>query len=81
MKVIPIAYDDVGSPIDDTQASFVNLTADEDIVETEEFFKDKDVNKFNLSLLQALDSIRASSAWVKHAKGDVSEWLARQSPK
>lgn len=55
----------------------MKLTTDEDLAQAQAFFKDKDTAKFNLSYLQALDSIRASSAWLKRSEEDVSGWLAR----
>jgi len=55
--------------------SFENLSTEADLAETDAFFKDKDISKFNLSLHQALDSIRANIAWLKRSKDDVEVWL------
>ena len=41
--------------------------------------QDKDVSKFNLSLTQALDSIRANAVWLDRSKDDILEWLTEFS--
>ncbi|KAG9007087.1 Aminopeptidase 2 mitochondrial [Tulasnella sp. JGI-2019a] len=55
--------------------NFQDLTSDEDAKETAEFFKDKDVSKFNLALAQSLDSIHANAKWLQRSKDDVASWL------
>ncbi|KAG8887646.1 Aminopeptidase 2 mitochondrial [Tulasnella sp. 332] len=55
--------------------NFQDLTSEEDAKATEEFFKGKDVSKFNLALAQALDSIHANAKWLERSKGDVTSWL------
>lgn len=47
------------------QYSFHSLSTEADAKDLEEFFKDKDVSKFNLGLHQALDTIRAHDAVIK----------------
>lgn len=59
--------------------SIMNLSKDEDIVHIQKFYKDKDVSKFNMALEQSLDSIRASSAWLKRSREDVAQWLSKHS--
>jgi len=55
--------------------AFKDLTREADAKELEEFFKDKDVSKFNLSLNQALDTIRSTDALIKRSTDDVVQWL------
>ncbi|KAF8633724.1 hypothetical protein AX17_004382 [Amanita inopinata Kibby_2008] len=47
----------------------------QDYDEVAEFFKDKDTSKYNLSLAQVLDSIRARSAYIERSSEDLWEWL------
>ncbi|KAJ7582802.1 leucyl aminopeptidase [Mycena floridula] len=58
------------------QLIFTPLTAQKDYVDTEAFFKDKDTSKYHMALAQALDSIRARSAFIEHSSKDLSTWLA-----
>ncbi|KDR73449.1 hypothetical protein GALMADRAFT_71758 [Galerina marginata CBS 339.88] len=53
---------------------FYSTQADYDTVEA--FFKDKDTSKYNKSLAQGLDSIRARTAYVERATEDLKEWLS-----
>ncbi|KAH8922078.1 hypothetical protein BT69DRAFT_1335019 [Atractiella rhizophila] len=53
----------------------VRFTAESDAQEVEAFFEDKDTSMYKKSLDQALDTIRARTAWLKRDAGDVEEWL------
>ncbi|KAL9714866.1 Aminopeptidase 2 mitochondrial [Leucoagaricus gongylophorus] len=55
--------------------SFNFLSTEEDLRETEAFFKDKDTSKYSLALAQSLDSIRARTQWLKRSTGDLEGWL------
>jgi aminopeptidase 2 len=46
------------------QDTFTDLSSEKDYQDTVEFFKDKDTSKYNQSLAQALESIRAKIAWI-----------------
>ncbi|KAH8117511.1 peptidase family M1-domain-containing protein [Phellopilus nigrolimitatus] len=59
--------------------SFKKLSSEADAKDTEEFFKDKDVSKYNLSLSQALDTIRAHAAVLERSTDDVVQWLEEWS--
>jgi aminopeptidase 2 len=47
------------------QYSFTDLSAEKDYQDTVEFFKDKETSKYNQSLAQALETIKAKTAWVE----------------
>jgi len=57
---------------------FESYTTEEDAQDTEAFFKDKDISKYELAYHQALDSIRANSAWLKRSGSDIESWLAKR---
>ncbi|KAF9504838.1 hypothetical protein BS47DRAFT_1438322 [Hydnum rufescens UP504] len=57
---------------------FESYTTEEDAQDTERFFKDKDISKYELAYHQALDSIRANAAWLKRSESDIESWLAKQ---
>ncbi|EGO21509.1 hypothetical protein SERLADRAFT_372157 [Serpula lacrymans var. lacrymans S7.9] len=60
------------------EEAFGGLSTEEDYEETVKFFKDKDTSKYNLALEQTLDSVRATSAWLKwcqRSTTDILEWL------
>ncbi|KAG1778533.1 hypothetical protein EV702DRAFT_967778 [Suillus placidus] len=68
---------------DIVSSSFGNLTKEEDYQKIVDFFKDKDTSRYNLALSQTLESLRASSAWIKRSTSDIAEWLSewkRSSP-
>ncbi|KDR73439.1 hypothetical protein GALMADRAFT_72189 [Galerina marginata CBS 339.88] len=52
---------------------FYSSQADYDAVEA--YFKDKDTAKYNQSLAQGLDSIRARTAYIERSSEDLAEWL------
>ncbi|KDQ20056.1 hypothetical protein BOTBODRAFT_62421 [Botryobasidium botryosum FD-172 SS1] len=56
-------------------AAFQHLTTKEDATQLTEFFKEKDVSKFNLALAQVLDKIHSSAKWVERDAKDVADWL------
>lgn len=58
------------------EASFGLLSTAKDYEETEAFFKDKDVSKYNLSLAQTLDTIRARVGYIEGGTEDLSLWLS-----
>ncbi|KAI0933682.1 hypothetical protein AcV5_005768 [Taiwanofungus camphoratus] len=55
--------------------AFNPLATDKDYDETAEFFKGKDVSKFDMSLKQTLENIHARSAWIKRSTTDIEKWL------
>jgi len=55
--------------------SFHLLTTEKDAAQVEEFFKTKDVSKYNLALAQALDKVRANATWIERDAKDVADWL------
>jgi len=55
--------------------SFKSLSKEEDAIDVEQFFKDKDVSKFNLSLNQTLDTIKAHAALIQRSTADVTQFL------
>jgi hypothetical protein len=57
------------------QLSFASLSARKDYEAVVEFFKDKDTSKYNLSLAQAEDGIRARAGMVERSSGELWEWL------
>ncbi|EMD34526.1 hypothetical protein CERSUDRAFT_86618 [Gelatoporia subvermispora B] len=60
--------------------SFQSLSSYKDLQETEEFFKDKDTSKYDMTLKQTLDTIRARAAWVERSTDDILGWIEnRQS--
>lgn len=58
-------------------ATFENLTKEEDYQRTVDFFKDKDISRYNLALSQTLESLRASRAWIERSTTDIAEWLGK----
>jgi len=57
--------------------AFQNLSSENDIEEINKFFKDKDTSKYNMSLQQALDDVRANIAWLKRSTTDILEWAKK----
>ncbi|KAL5490410.1 APE2 [Sanghuangporus weigelae] len=55
--------------------AFKYLSTEADAKDIEEFFKGKDVSKFNLALNQTLDTIRAHAALIERSTDDVVQWL------
>jgi aminopeptidase 2 len=51
------------------------LSTPKDLQSTEDFFKDKDTSKYNQSLNQTLDTIRAKVAYIERSTKDLEEWL------
>ncbi|RXW20987.1 hypothetical protein EST38_g4846 [Candolleomyces aberdarensis] len=51
------------------------LSTQKDLQITEDFFKDKDTSKYNQSLNQTLDAIRAKIAYIDRSTADLEEWL------
>ncbi|KAK0197309.1 leucyl aminopeptidase [Armillaria mellea] len=58
------------------EVSFGSLSTSKDYEETEAFFKDKEVSKYNLSLAQTLDTIRARVGYIGRATEDLALWLS-----
>ncbi|CUA73079.1 hypothetical protein RSOLAG22IIIB_05144 [Rhizoctonia solani] len=58
------------------QYAFDSFSTDKDAEEIEEFFKDKDVSKFNMAYAQTLETIRANAGWLNRSRDDVSNWLS-----
>ena len=57
------------------QLSFGSLSTQKDYETVVEFFKGKDTSKYNLSLAQAEDGIRARARMVERSSGELWEWL------
>jgi len=55
--------------------AFNSLTTEEDLAKIDAFFKDKQTEKYKLSLAQTRDSIMASTAWLQRDLKDVESWL------
>jgi len=51
------------------------LSTKEDLEAVEAFFKDKDTSKYNQSLAQTLDTVRAKIAYINRSTDDLSSWL------
>ncbi|EAU88167.2 leucyl aminopeptidase [Coprinopsis cinerea okayama7 len=51
------------------------LSTKEDLEAVQAFFKDKDTSKYNQSLAQTLDSIRAKIAYIERSTEDLESWL------
>jgi aminopeptidase 2 len=62
------------------QYSFANLTTQKDIDRITSFFESKDCSKFEMSLKQTVDNIRASMSWLQRSKKDVASWLKTHVP-
>ncbi|KAI9456781.1 leucyl aminopeptidase [Russula earlei] len=57
------------------QSVYIGFAKEEDRVKAEEFFKDKDIGKYNQALAQALDGISAKAAFIKRSSLDIVTWL------
>lgn len=55
--------------------AFNSLTTDEDLADIDAFFKDKETEKYKLSLAQTRDAVMASASWLKRDQQDVEKWL------
>ncbi|KAL1709873.1 hypothetical protein EV121DRAFT_252475 [Schizophyllum commune] len=51
------------------------LSTEKDYKETEAFFADKDTSKYDMSLAQALDSIKARYTYIGRSTEDLKQWL------
>jgi len=56
-------------------SSFGTLSTAEDYERTELFFKDKDTSKYNMTLAQALETIRTRTAYIERSLDDLNKWL------
>ncbi|KAF9466381.1 leucyl aminopeptidase [Collybia nuda] len=61
------------------EMSMGGLSTERDHAEVVEFFKDKDTSKYNLSLAQSLDSIRAKAAYIERSSDDMAAWFEAKS--
>jgi aminopeptidase 2 len=52
-------------------------SSQKDLAAIEAYYKDKDISKYDQSLAQAKDSIRARSAYVERSTEDLTEWLSK----
>ncbi|KAG9226085.1 hypothetical protein CCMSSC00406_0004996 [Pleurotus cornucopiae] len=59
------------------EMSFNSLSTEKDYKEIVDFFADKDKSKYNLSLSQVLDTIRAKIAYLERSTDDMVDWLAK----
>jgi aminopeptidase 2 len=53
--------------------AFNSLTTDEDLADIDAFFKDKETEKYKLSLAQTRDAVMASASWLKRDQQDVEK--------
>jgi aminopeptidase 2 len=53
------------------------LSTKKDLEESEKYFEDKDTSKYNQSLQQTLDTIRAKIAYIERSTEDLGGWLGR----
>ncbi|KAA1467279.1 leucyl aminopeptidase [Dentipellis sp. KUC8613] len=51
------------------------LSTSQDVKRVEAFFKGKDTSKYNQSLAQGIDSIKAKAAWIDRSTDDLVQWL------
>ena len=51
------------------------LSTKKDLEESEKYFEDKDTSKYNQSLQQTLDTIRAKIAYIERSTDDLGAWL------
>ncbi|TEB36135.1 leucyl aminopeptidase [Coprinellus micaceus] len=51
------------------------LSTKKDLEESEKYFADKDTSKYNQSLQQTLDTIRAKIAYIERSTEDLDAWL------
>ncbi|KAL1682431.1 hypothetical protein EV122DRAFT_274196 [Schizophyllum commune] len=56
---------------------FEVLSTEKDYEDTKAFFTGKDISKFDLSLAQALDSIKARHTYIARSTDDLKAWLER----
>ncbi|TFK42895.1 peptidase family M1-domain-containing protein [Crucibulum laeve] len=57
--------------------SMDGLASEKDYKEIEAFFKDKDTSKYNQSLAQTLDTIRAKYEYINRSTEDLGQWLVQ----
>jgi len=57
------------------QTSIAGFSSERDAKEIEGFFKDKDVSRYDMTLAQSLDGIRAKADWNERSTADLKEWL------
>lgn len=53
------------------KSAFGGLTTEQDLKETRDFFKDKDTEKYQSALSQAMDNVQASIRWLERDSSDV----------
>ncbi|CAG8755645.1 4647_t:CDS:2, partial [Ambispora leptoticha] len=53
-----------------------SFASEEDAIDIEKFFADKDTKQYARPLQQSLENIYMNSAWLKRDAKDVEEWLA-----
>ncbi|KAL1672234.1 hypothetical protein EV122DRAFT_284153 [Schizophyllum commune] len=57
------------------QAPIESLSTKKDYEETKAFFADKDTSKYDMSLAQALDSVKARYTYIGRSTEDLKHWL------
>jgi len=55
--------------------SIGGFSSEKDAQEIEEFFKDKDISRYNMVLAQSLDGIRARAKWIERSTAELKQWL------
>jgi hypothetical protein len=53
------------------KSAFNGLTNEKDLKESVAFFEDKNTEKYQLSLSQAMDNVEASIRWLERDVGDI----------
>ncbi|KAI0309888.1 hypothetical protein OF83DRAFT_1179110 [Amylostereum chailletii] len=51
----------------------------EDRAHVEAFFEGKDISKYNMSLAQAVDTIKAKTSWIERSTPDIVQWLEKRA--
>ncbi|KAI0064924.1 leucyl aminopeptidase [Artomyces pyxidatus] len=57
------------------KGTYAGFSAEKDREQTEAFFKGKDTSRYDQGLAQALDGIKAKTAWIERSTSDAQEWL------
>ncbi|KAF5367551.1 hypothetical protein D9758_003664 [Tetrapyrgos nigripes] len=55
--------------------TFRGLSTEKDLQDTIDYFKDKDITRYEMALNQTVDGIKARIAYLKHSTSDIEAWL------
>jgi aminopeptidase 2 len=59
------------------QYSISGLSTEKDAKAVEAFFDGKDISRYNLTLAQCIDGIRAKAKWIEKSNADLESWLEK----